>query len=561
MPTTSLSDDTKQRWFKQQATQTLSHYRQQIAELEASISLDEFGPHGARRVRFSVAPNVKSWSYFTLDTTWAVFCALASETQEKTTPSGGNRGKKGSDALTLASLIGGTSDDGARAIAQNVEGFDIVGLDFDLGHFTKVEIEDRCRELGLECVVTESYSSGLTRTDLVWATFDEAGTPAPSKFAEYANEEFNVTDHEKVAAEQCETYLADVEGYDAERLGNVKIAGIFNSAADPENDPPEICIALDHAPVPKTRVFLLLNERVEIAKGERVERFKERYKRDVYDPIAAKFGHCDPTCSSIERRWYWRTRRPFHEPSPAVHVSGAPLKVVTEGKASEPRTQVPRGEAGGTARTDWRGFLAAAAAADLIEGADDKRDNADHPLVAVNCPFRSSHGKSKTGVNQLMVHDAETASRVPVVKCHSGTCQGQGHSWEEYLSALFAGHDVSDAKYWLRGPAFELPVTSNFVVPEGQLSEALAAMNDRWSVVRIGGKTRYMVCRHDGVPEFLDKTNLVNEFDAAYYETTIVDEDGNEKIKRKPFLPLWLNWSERSQYCGYGFFPAPSGIR
>ncbi len=85
MPTTSLStsDDAKQRWFKQQADQTLSRYRTRIAEHEASIDLSNFGPHGRRRVRFSVASNVKSWSYFSLETTWAVFCALVGETREK----------------------------------------------------------------------------------------------------------------------------------------------------------------------------------------------------------------------------------------------------------------------------------------------------------------------------------------------------------------------------------------------------------------------------------------------------------------------------------------------
>ena len=43
-------------------------------------------------------------------------------------------------------------------------------------------------------------------------------------------------------------------------------------------------------------------------------------------------------------------------------------------------------------------------------------------------------------------------------------------------------------------------------------------MNERWAVVRIGGKTRYMVFRHDGIPEFMDKGNFVNGLEAAYYE-------------------------------------------
>ena len=67
-------------------------------------------------------------------------------------------------------------------------------------------------------------------------------------------------------------------------------------------------------------------------------------------------------------------------------------------------------------------------------------------------------------------------------------------------------------------------------------------------------RLRYMIFRHDGIPEFLDKTNFVNGFEAAYYE--IMTSKG---IRLLSFAAKWLRWTERREYRGYGFFPAPAG--
>ena len=44
---------------------------------------------------------------------------------------------------------------------------------------------------------------------------------------------------------------------------------------------------------------------------------------------------------------------------------------------------------------------------------------------------------------------------------------------------------------------FELPLSGGFIVPLGQLDAALSAMNERWCVVKIGGK---MVCSPELMP-------------------------------------------------------------
>ncbi|KAB2942290.1 MAG: DUF5906 domain-containing protein [Hyphomicrobium sp.] len=102
---------------------------------------------------------------------------------------------------------------------------------------------------------------------------------------------------------------------------------------------------------------------------------------------------------------------------------------------------------------------------------------------------------------------------------------------------------------------FTLPEVGGFVVPFGQMDTALKQMNERWAVVKIGGKTRYMVLRHDAQSEFVDKQGLNNLFENAYYED--MTKRGEIVIRR--FLPRWLGWTERRQYNGYGFFPAPEG--
>jgi Family of unknown function (DUF5906) len=101
---------------------------------------------------------------------------------------------------------------------------------------------------------------------------------------------------------------------------------------------------------------------------------------------------------------------------------------------------------------------------------------------------------------------------------------------------------------------FILPISGGFIVPLGQLQAALRVMNERWCVVKIGAKTRYMNLRHDGVPEFLDKHNFVNLFENAFYEYRKAD-----RVELGKFAYQWLNWVGRRQYRGYGFFPAPDG--
>jgi Family of unknown function (DUF5906) len=107
----------------------------------------------------------------------------------------------------------------------------------------------------------------------------------------------------------------------------------------------------------------------------------------------------------------------------------------------------------------------------------------------------------------------------------------------------------------LTGGPFVLPKAGGFVVPLGQHSAALAALNERWSVIKHGAKTRYHNLRHDCTPEFMGKDPFSDWYAAAYYE--VQNKEG--RLEQRPLIPSWLGWTGRREYCGYGFFPAPAG--
>ena len=526
-----------------------------IAKKEAALDLPDFeSATGRRTVKVSFAPKVKSWHYRTYEMHWQTLVALLSVADKKDR-------KDWCDALTLADL---QPDDRAgkgyaRAEAGNVNGMDVVGLDYDKGHLTREQLEAKVRETGLEAIVAESYSYANTQMSVTVATRNAEGDVQLSALGKRAVT-LDINDWHTISGALVKTHLVEDEGYSANALGEVRVIEVLEDVD--EEDVVTIQLRVEHAPLPKLRVFILLDGQFYRGNGENNTRFSARYLRDVWEPLTKIMPpHSDKACKDISRRWYVRGHRPGHKPVPPTHISGKPFTVISVAAPAEPeRAKAPRGETGGAARIDWKGFLAADAAADLIDGAVDKRGDAAMPLVSVDCPFRGFHNSTKGGKNQLFLFNAESPSLVPVVKCHSGSCQGHEHSWEDYLTALFEGRDVSAPEYWLRSEEFDLPLSGGFVVPLGMLPAALGAMNERWSVVRIGGKTRYMVFRHDGIPEFLDKTNFTNEFGASYYEVGVFDKEGKPVgVKNEPFSPAWLGWPERRAYRGYGFFPAPAG--
>ena len=320
-----------------------------------------------------------------------------------------------------------------------------------------------------------------------------------SKFNEYVAQRYSIQDVEDVTGEHAKAYLVDVEGYHAATLGSVSVVGEPVVSLN-DDERVEVAVQVEHAPIPKLRLFLLLNDRFERHPNESNSQFQERYERECYLPIAKWFSPwCDHSCKTIERRWYCRGHRPGCEPRPGTHGQGSPVDPATDDRivaCREAPTQDARTkhaandaangrETGGEVRSDWKGFLAADALVATYPGEVIDKRNSDNPGVAVDCPFRQNHGKSKHGKHQLYVRNADAANRVPVVKCQSETCQAHGYKWEDYLEALFR-EVPTDPQYWLR---FNLPLNGGFVVPLGQLPTALQAMNERWAVVRIGGKT------------------------------------------------------------------------
>jgi hypothetical protein len=436
-------------WRKQQADRAERFHARLagvIAKKEAALDLPDFASVAGRRtIKVSFAPKITSWHYRTYEMHWATFVALVSVANKKDR-------KDWCDALMLADL---QPDDRAgkgyaRPEAGNVNGMDVVGLDYDKGHLTREQLEARVRETALEAVVSESYSYATTQMSVTVATVNAKGDVQLSALGKRAAA-LDINDWHTISGALVKTHLVEDEGYCAEALGDVRVVEVVEDVD--EEDVITIQLRLEHAPLPKLRVFVLLDGQFYRGNGENNARFSVRYLRDVWEPLTKVAPpHSDKACKDISRRWYVRGHRPGHKPVPPTHISGKPFTVITTAASSaEPeRAKAPRGETGGQQRQNWMGFQAADATVALIAGAVDKRGDATMPLVSVDCPFREFHNTTKTGKNQLFLFNAEHPGQVPVVKCHSGSCQGHEHTWEEYLSALFAGHNVSAPEYWLR---------------------------------------------------------------------------------------------------------------
>ena len=126
-------------------------------------------------------------------------------------------------------------------------------------------------------------------------------------------------------------YLVDAEGYHADTLGDVTLIG--EPVPGIIDDRAEITVRVRHDPIPKLRLFLLLDQRVERLPGESNTKFQQRYERDYYLPIANWFSPwCDRSCKTIERRWFCRGHRPGNKPVPGALGQGVPINPATDAR-------------------------------------------------------------------------------------------------------------------------------------------------------------------------------------------------------------------------------------
>ena len=119
-------------WRKQQAERAErfhDKFADLIAKKEAALDLPDFASvSGRRTIKVSFAPKVKSWHYRRYEMHWQTFVALMSVANKK-------QQKDWCDALTLDLQPDDKADKGyAPAEAGNVNGMDVVGLDYDKGH-------------------------------------------------------------------------------------------------------------------------------------------------------------------------------------------------------------------------------------------------------------------------------------------------------------------------------------------------------------------------------------------------------------------------------------------
>lgn len=177
----------------------------------------------------------------------------------------------------------------------------------------------------------------------------------------------------------------------------------------------------------------------------------------------------------------------------------------------------------------------------------------------LECPFESNH--SEPGGNGTFCTNAKDGRPWTIYCCHA-SCLTAERARLDYVAELIrSGHllvaDLENPELGGACSKFVLPTYGGFVVPLGEFGAALEQMNERWAVVKIGNKTRYVSIKHDGTPEFLDKASLRNYFEAAYY----LRKNANGTISKSSFITAWLGWTGRREYRGYGFYPAPEGHR
>lgn len=452
---------------KRRAIRFRERYEKRIAGIEADLAADDgagyaaFGSNGRRMIKATFGNHVGSWHYFTVSLTWAAFLLFMRESRE------GER--KGGSPIYVAGILKDTiAGEQLRRMKSNVVAFDVLGIDLDKSDASRDDINAKLDQLGIEASDFASWSNGISRTRLAWESSTD-GNVTPSAFRTFCKDRHGVVAPRAVTGEMAKAYLVEIDQIDADALGEVTIvdAAVTNTETIDGAEIVEREIAVGHDPLTKTRIFILLDKRVDRQPGESDGAFQVRWDRDYYFPTARMLGYkFDASCSTIERAWYCKAHYPGREFFEPRHYEGATLAPLNdqrvrahrrddqESKAPKPsKTSKSKGadkpiKATTERRTDWHGFLAADAAVALLGDAIDKRET-DNPGVAVDCPFRQNHGKSKQGKHQLYVRNADAANRVPHAKCQSETCQAHGYKWEDYLGALFGEHELADA-FWLK---------------------------------------------------------------------------------------------------------------
>lgn len=505
---------------------------------------------------------------------------------------------KDSWMLLPGTLAGGETHEGARRLKDNVQGLDCVVLDFDKGDAPLDVLEARLQGLGIEGAAFATYSNNKAKSKLSWSvarpnTKTGVIEVRPGAFQLFVREVLALGDSEPVhpdavTAELAKRVLIERQGYNEAVLGTVTIDQDWavETLREKRKDGTQIeieqhLVVVNHAPLAKSRLVIPLARPFCRQPEESPAQFQLRWKQEVYEPIGKLVGlNFDSACSSTERGHYAMTRKAGTEFIPVRVVNGRlidtadPEVAALVSKEITPQTpqtpQTPKAQKPKPPRRsatsakpeqrehspadskasdgDWHGFMAADAAADLLESVTDKRDT-EKPLVAFPCPFVHEHATTNDPTShQCYAFNASSPTKLPVVKCQAATCSER--PYVEFLDEMFADAK-SDPKYQTREMEAD---QSGVSVHRDDLGKILKLINESWAVVRVGGKVRYLHQSHEGDVELYDAASAAGWFANWEY---CWEED--RKPQSAPIFPRWQKWKYRRQFLGIRFCPEPSG--
>jgi hypothetical protein len=575
---------TTHNWQKQQEAQARAFQASMeavIGEIEEVTDFASLGPHAEQEFDVSFAQHRGSHHWFTMRLKWGVILTLLSV----------NLPTANKDAIILVpgTLQGGKNPGGARRLKENIEQLHLAIYDFDKGDAPLLALDARMEELGLESAAYATFSNGKSQSTLAWsvtrpnAKSGEEETKATA-LQSFVRSRLGLGDQDQcephdVAADLIKAFMVEEQGFDAEVLGNVSIVdanAILRTPVRLANgksaNVETRSVVVAHAPIAKSRLVVPLAQPFVRLPTESASDFQARWEREVYHPVGRLIGFkYDAACASTERGHYAMTCRLGAEPIPTQWVQGRLLDVQDptiidllkpfketdpqpKSSQSPPRSAETKGRsrnekahAGGS---DWRGFLAADAAAATLAAVSDKRSDQSNPLVAFPCPFVHEHTTSNDpSARQCYAYNARSSDKTPTVKCQSDTCRDRPYA--EFLDALFDEQTKADPTYRL---AAEFEPTGVYI-PREQLEAKLWEINETWAVVRVGNRVRYLHEPGDGDIELYDGKSLRAWFSNWFY---FWFTDTGLKMTGE-IISAWLKWQYRRQYRGVRFHPEPEG--
>jgi hypothetical protein len=333
------------------------------------------------------------------------------------------------------------------------------------------------------------------------------------------------------------------------------------------------CFIVTHDSVDKLRVIFPLEKPIDIGRLDPSNQKAVEIYKSIYNAVAQAVGlvDYDTTCSDPCKLFYLPSCPPdkahfakvegFEGPFldwekiPRADVPKSKQKAANDNKRDGASKDGPvdvefNGVNLSRSKVQARDFdvegLLQSRLPDEILGVRDKGGH------FITCPFEHEHSDAG-GMGTFVANaDGEFAWSI---YCSHNSCQGEGRKRLDFLKGWLENGAITLEDLGLNAKTpYELPICESHIIKLDDYYPALSAMNDRWCVVNVGGKTRMLTFDAKGDPEFLDKSNFRARFEATYYEYM-----GKDGIELANFGNAWLRWPNRRQFAGYGFFPAPDG--